>query len=87
MVAEVNDGGGWQRLFRNRDFRDRFNAPTVVGVDFPTIGLCQAWNDPKEGTLLLCTYAATPSKRGTSTRFRVVRVPATGSCGERRLPV
>lgn len=65
MAAEVGGVGSWQRIFNNKRFRDRFSAPAVVGVDFPKLGISQAWNDPKSGTLTICTYPATPSLRGT----------------------
>lgn len=74
MLAEINEGGAWRRFFENRNYRDRFTAPTVEGVDFPTVGLSQAWNDPKEGTLTITTYASTPSKAGSATSFRLVNL-------------
>jgi len=77
MVAEVGAVGSWRRIFNNKGFRDRFSAPAVVGVNFPKLGISQAWNDPKEGTLIVSTYAATPSLRGMVTSFRVIRAPAT----------
>lgn len=74
MLAEVNDVGGWRRFFTNRTYHDRFDAPTVEGVDFPSVGLSQAWNDPEAGTLTISTYASTPSKTGLPTSFRVINL-------------
>lgn len=75
MTMEVNAGGDWRRFFTNKDYGQRFSAPTAVGVDFPIVGLSQAWNDPKKGTLTISTYAATPSRVGEPTSFRVVCLP------------
>lgn len=75
MVAEVGGPGSWQRIFSNPGFRARFHAPAVEGVDFPKLGISQAWNDPEAGVLHVKTYAASPSMISQPTRFRVVRVP------------
>jgi hypothetical protein len=74
MVTEVADPGDWQRLF-NKPNMTKFVEPTVEGVDFPTIGLSQAWNDLEHGMLQLRTYAATQSERGRQTHFKVVNIP------------
>jgi len=78
MVTEVADAGDWQRLF-NLPNLDKFNQPTVEGVDFPKLGLSQAWNDLDNGMLQITTYAATPSLRGASTTIKVSRLPNVGS--------
>ncbi len=49
--------------------------PTVEGVEFPTIGLSQAWNDLEHGMLQLRTYVASVSERGRQTHFKVTRIP------------
>lgn len=74
MVAEVAGPGAWQALFR-RPSLARFEAPTVEGVDFPTLGVGAAWNDESAGVLHLETYAATPGLRGAPTSFRVTGLP------------
>jgi Linalool dehydratase/isomerase len=65
MVSQVGKPGEWSRAFTN-PHRAKFNAPTVEGVDFPAMGIHQAWNDPATGTLNLATYAATPSRKGAA---------------------
>ena len=77
MVSQVGKPGEWSRAFTN-PHRAKFNAPTVEGVDFPAMGIHQAWNDPATGTLNLATYAATPSRKGTATSFRVTKLPNAG---------
>jgi hypothetical protein len=46
---------------------DRFRQPTVCRVDFPTLGVSQASYRPASSTLLLSTYAATPTDGATTT--------------------
>ena len=46
---------------------DRFRQPTVCGVDFPTLGVNQAIYLWSSSTLLLSTYAATPTDGATTT--------------------
>ena len=36
--------------------------------------IAQAWNDGETGNLRIATYAATPSRRGTATSFRVTKL-------------
>ncbi len=74
MVTEVADPGDWQRLF-NKPNMTKFVEPTVEGVDFPTIGLSQAWNDLEHGMLQLRTYVGTQSERGRQTHFKVINIP------------
>lgn len=78
MVTEVADPGDWQRLF-NKPNMTKFIEPTVEGVEFPTIGLSQAWNDLEHGMLQLHTYVASLSERGRQTHFRVTNVPDVDS--------
>jgi len=77
MVCEAADKGAWSRAYNNTDHKDRFSEPTVEGIDYPTVGVMRAWNDPQDGVLNVSTYAATPSKRGTPTSFRVTNLPDT----------
>lgn len=74
-AADVDKQGAWAHAFNNRCFRDRFSAPTVEGVDFPTLGVSQAWNDAASGTLTINIYAATPSSKNQPTNFRVSQLP------------
>ena len=63
MVSEVGEAGAWTRAFEAAH-RDKFSAPTVEGIDYPSLGVFQAWNDPATGILRVGTYAATPDRRG-----------------------
>ena len=59
MVAEVGMGDAWYRAFE-APHMDKFEAPTVEDVDFPALGIYQAWNDTASGALHVGTYAARP---------------------------
>jgi hypothetical protein len=74
MVAEIGRPGDWSRALQAPHL-DKFAAPTVSGVDFPAIGLYQAWNDPAGGTLHVGTYAAAPDRRGAPTTFDITQLP------------
>jgi hypothetical protein len=74
MLCELGDQGAWSRVF-NRPNLAKFDEPTVAGVDYPSLGVCEAWNDAESGDLRVTTYAATPSRRGAHTSFRVTKLP------------
>ena len=76
MVAEVGMGDAWYRAFEAPHL-DKFGAPTVEGVDFPALGIYQAWNDTASGALHVGTYAAAPDRRGLDTSWRVTNLPST----------
>jgi len=75
MAAEIAGAGDWTRAFEAR-YLDKYTAPTVEGVEFPSLGVSQAWNDRSTGILHVVTYAAAPEKRGSDTRWRVTNLPA-----------
>ena len=77
MVAEVGDGDAWNRAF-DAPHMDKFDAPTVEGVDFPSLGIYQAWNDVESGALHVGTCAAAPERRGDDTSWRVTNLPDPG---------
>ncbi len=78
MAAEVGRSGDWMRAF-DASHLDKFTAPTVEDIDFPSLGVSQAWNDTATGTLQVVTYAAAPQKRGAQTSWRVTNLPTTTS--------
>jgi hypothetical protein len=78
MVADIGRPGDWSRSLQ-APYMDKFSAPTVEGVDFPAMGLYQAWNDPATGTLNVGTYAASPDRRGAATSFRVTGLPSASA--------
>ena len=74
MVPEVGGRGAWARWSGDANLA-KFAAPTVEGVDYPSVGLSVARNDLARGELLINTYAATPSHAGRATSMRVVQLP------------
>jgi hypothetical protein len=78
MAAEIGGAGDWTRAFEARHL-DKFAAPTVEGVEFPALGVSQAWNDRATGTLHVVTYAAAPDRKGGATRWRVSNLPSLAS--------
>jgi hypothetical protein len=75
MLRELLDGEGeWHRAFNEAD-AEKFDAPTVVDVEYPKLGLALAYNDETRATLELETYVATRSDAGAATRFRVTQLP------------
>ena len=74
MVAEVGEAGAWSRAFEARHV-DKFTAPTVEGIEFPSLGVYQAWNDIASGTLNVGTCAPIPDRRGRETSWRIRGLP------------
>jgi hypothetical protein len=77
MLSEIGVGGDWAWAFQAPHL-DKYNAPTVEGIDYPSIGVRQAWNDAEAGVLHVATYAVTPDRRGADTTWRVTDIPSTG---------
>ena len=74
MVAEVGAPGAWQKLFREPNL-DKFYEPRVQGVDYPSLGVAQAYNDKQAGMMQLTVYCGDPAKRGTDTSFMIANLP------------
>jgi hypothetical protein len=74
MLCELGEPGAWTRVFHSPNLA-KFDEPTVVGVDYPNLGIAEAWNDGASGDLRVTTYAATPSRRGAATTLRVTNLP------------
>lgn len=73
MINEVNEGN-WAEAFSVKHM-DKYSAPTVEGIDFPSLGVDQAWNDKDSGVLHVGTYAADRNRRGQETSWRVSGLP------------
>ncbi len=71
-AAQVASEGSWWRL-ANVGPGNRFNEPTVIGVDFPTVALRQARWDPATSTLTV-----TPVGIGDATGRTTFRVTTIG---------
>jgi hypothetical protein len=79
MVSEVAGPGAWWRLFNEPNLK-KFEEPTVCGVDYPRMGLSQAYYDRQQRTLVLRTYPIAQSAIGSPTSFRVKNLAQAGAC-------
>jgi len=77
MLGEVGEPGAWTRVFDQPNLT-KFDEPTVEGIEFPRLGVAQAWNDNRAGALWVETYAATSAARRRKTTWRVTQLPAAG---------
>ena len=71
--AEAGSAGAWAKLF-DRPNLEKFDQPTVHGVDFPNISLTQASYDSEKRRLVISTDDGIPSMRGEDTNFRVSHI-------------
>jgi len=69
-AAEVMSEGSWWQL-SNVSSADRFDQPTVSGVDFPSVALTQAEWDVDRRQLHLSLHPMNQSVRGVPTTMRV----------------
>jgi len=72
-AAEAITKGAWWRLF-NVGPGNRFDEPTVTGVDFPDLTLTQAWWDTETERLLVATTAKNSRVVGRPTRFKIANL-------------
>jgi hypothetical protein len=79
MVPEVGGPGSWSRMFTDPNL-EKFDQPTVYGVDFPSVGLSQAYYDQEKKTLVLQTYIADPAATGRPTNFRIKNLQQPDAC-------
>ena len=70
MVAEAGSEGAWSRIFNEPNLK-KFEQPTVVGVDFPTVGISEAAYDETTRTLRIATDVGDPGAAGRQTAFRI----------------
>jgi hypothetical protein len=75
MIGEVGKPGDWVKSY-SRHMKDKFVEPTLEGVDFPFLGISQAWNDKEKGVLIVSTEGG-GAKNGQETTFRISQLPDT----------
>ena len=71
--------GAWARIFTEPNLK-KFDQPTVFGVDFPRVGLSQAYYRTETKTLIVQTYAADQNAAGQKTSFRIKNLVEADSC-------
>lgn len=73
MITEIAEGN-WIDAFKVRH-TDKYRAPTLEGVDFPSLGVDTAWNDKDNGVLNIGTYAADRDAKGQATSWQITNLP------------
>ncbi len=74
-AAEAMSQNAWWRL-ANAGPGERFDEPTVEGVDFPTLTVTQAFWDAANNELYVSTAPMNEDVVGQPTSFRVTQLPA-----------
>jgi hypothetical protein len=78
ILSEIGERGAWTGVYTG-EHETQFDLPTVEGVDYPNLGICEARNDRQAGQLMVSTYAATAARAGQPTRWRVSQLPNSQS--------
>lgn len=73
MISEIAEGS-WKDAFSVKHM-DKYTAPTLEGVNYPSLGVDAAWNDKSAGVLRIGTYAADRNANGRETSFRITNLP------------
>jgi len=73
MLSEISEGS-WVDAFKVQHL-DKYTAPTLEGVDYPSLGVDTAWNDKDSGVLHIGTYVADRSRAGEATSLQVSNLP------------
>ncbi len=74
ILSEIGECGAWTNIYKGKR-EAQFELPTVEGVDFPSLGICEAFNGVADDTLHISTYAATAARRGKATSWKVTQLP------------
>lgn len=77
MMSEIA-ASNWIDVFKLKHM-DKYTAPTLEGVDYPSLGVDTAWNDKSSGVLYVGTYAADRHKTGQPTRWTITHLPDASS--------
>jgi hypothetical protein len=72
-AAEAVSEGAWWHLF-NVGPGNRFDQPTVTGIDFPDLTVTTAWWDTETPQLLVGTVPRNSRVVGRPTRFKIVNL-------------
>ncbi len=74
MMAEVGEQGAWSNLFRKPNL-EKFEAPTLGSVDFPSLMVSTAFNDKIRGTLNIKFRSKNLTKSGKKTLVKISNLP------------
>ena len=76
MISEISEGN-WVDAFKVQHL-DKYTAPTLEGVDYPSLGVDTAWNDKDSGVLHVGTYVVDRNRAGESTSWQISNLPNAG---------
>lgn len=78
MAGWVCTPGAWSRIFNNPNL-EKFDGPTVSGLDFPRVAMSEAWWDG--AVLHLTAHAQNSSVANTQTSIHVEGLPSDDGWG------
>ena len=73
MISEINEGN-WVDAFKVQHL-DKYTAPTLEGVEYPSLGVDSAWNDKDSGVLHIGTYVGDRGRAGDATSWQITNLP------------
>ena len=74
MCAEVSDPDAWENLF-NKPNLTKYHSPSINGIDFPSVGVRQAWHDDNKGLLVFKIQDGDKTKTNQKTEVSVSNIP------------
>lgn len=74
ILSEIGDRGAWTNVYREQAL-PQYKLPTVVGIDYPRLGISRAVNIEDSEQLFVSTYAADSSRRGADTSWQIEQLP------------
>ncbi|MFN3237380.1 MAG: twin-arginine translocation signal domain-containing protein [Pseudomonadales bacterium] len=77
MISEIAEGN-WIEAFQVKHL-DKYTAPTLEGVDYPSLGVDTAWNDKENGVLHIGTYVGDRNAAGQATSWQITNLPDAGA--------
>ena len=78
-MQELGGPGTWSKPWAEPNLA-KFAQPTVIGVDFPNLGLSRAIFDDDRSALVLTSYVGTRSHAGRATSFRITQLDHPELC-------
>lgn len=78
VLCETGEPGDWCKAF-NTPNREKFEQPTVEGIDYPAVDVLRAWNHSHDQTLEVHIAAGEPARRGAATQFKVTQLADPGA--------
>ena len=76
ILSDIGERGSRTHVYK-ADRDAQFVLPTVEGVDFANLGLCETLNDVSEGVLHVSTFEATAALHDQAARRKVTQLPDT----------